>query len=78
MPLSCRLAPAVTNDLAELAGFHWSCTQMPCRTCPPRATTQEFFCSPKFTSAIGDFLSTNTSELEFKPIEEEQPLKVWG
>lgn len=41
-------------------------------------TMQEFFCSPKFTSAIGDFLSTNTSELEFKPIDEEQPLKVWG
>lgn len=36
---------------------------------------EEFFCSPKFTSAIGDFLSTNTSELEFKPIDEEQPLK---
>lgn len=34
-----------------------------------------FFCGPCFTSALGDFFSTNVPRLDFVPLDEEQPLK---
>uniref|UniRef100_A0A7S0WVR0 Cilia- and flagella-associated protein 36 n=1 Tax=Chlamydomonas leiostraca TaxID=1034604 RepID=A0A7S0WVR0_9CHLO len=36
---------------------------------------EDFFCSPKFTTALGEFLSQHGDELEFVPPEETQPLK---
>ncbi|KAG2449073.1 hypothetical protein HYH02_005822 [Chlamydomonas schloesseri] len=36
---------------------------------------EEFFCSPKFTCAIGDFMSENAEKLEFVPLDGEQPLQ---
>lgn len=39
---------------------------------------EEFFSSPKFTSALGAFLGEKTPMLEYKPLCEDQPLKcVW-
>lgn len=40
--------------------------------------TQEFFCSPKFTCAIGEFMSENAEKLEFVPLDGEQHLQVSG
>ena len=41
----------------------------------PNAQTQEFFTSPDFTLAIGDFMGRHAGELEFIDLEMEQPLK---
>ncbi|KAG2495594.1 hypothetical protein HYH03_006194 [Edaphochlamys debaryana] len=35
---------------------------------------EDFFCSPKFTSAIGDFMGENAGKLVYAPLDEEQPL----
>lgn len=37
---------------------------------------EDFFLSPEFTSAIGEFMQDKGSELEFIPLEETQPMKV--
>ncbi|GAX72812.1 hypothetical protein CEUSTIGMA_g267.t1 [Chlamydomonas eustigma] len=34
-----------------------------------------FFSNPEFTTALHEFFTKNISDIEFKPIEEEQPLK---
>ncbi|PNG99578.1 hypothetical protein TSOC_014640, partial [Tetrabaena socialis] len=34
----------------------------------------DFFCSPKFTCAIGDFMGERADTLDFVPLTEEQPL----
>lgn len=34
---------------------------------------EEFFCSPSFTTSVGDFLSSKAGDIEFKDLEEEQP-----
>jgi hypothetical protein len=34
-----------------------------------------FFCSPTFTTALGDFFNKHVGDLDFRPLEEEQPLK---
>jgi hypothetical protein len=39
---------------------------------------QDFFCSPGFTVSLGNFLATNTSKLQFVPIEETQPMENYG
>lgn len=39
---------------------------------------QDFFCSPQFTTTLGDFLATNTSKLQFVPIEETQPMENYS
>eukprot|EP00198_Chlamydomonas_reinhardtii_P000679 XP_001690014.1 predicted protein [Chlamydomonas reinhardtii] len=36
---------------------------------------EEFFCSPKFTCAIGEFMSENAEKLEFVPLDGEQHLQ---
>ncbi|GFR39877.1 hypothetical protein Agub_g379 [Astrephomene gubernaculifera] len=36
---------------------------------------EDFFCSPKFTCAIGDFMSEQTPLVQFVPLDEEQPLQ---
>lgn len=36
---------------------------------------EAFFCSAQFTSNIGDFMARRGPDLEFKPLEEEQPLR---
>ncbi|GIL43920.1 hypothetical protein Vafri_1502 [Volvox africanus] len=36
---------------------------------------EDFFCSPKFTCAIGEFMGENAAKLAFVPFEEEQPLQ---
>ncbi|GLC43381.1 hypothetical protein PLESTF_000427400 [Pleodorina starrii] len=36
---------------------------------------EDFFCSPKFTCAIGDFMGENADKLAFVPLEQEQPLQ---
>ncbi len=35
---------------------------------------EAFFCSAKFTSDIGDFMARRGPDLDFRPLEEEQPL----
>ena len=36
---------------------------------------EDFFSSPQFTSSVGSFLAEYTRQLEYKSLEEEQPLK---
>ena len=36
---------------------------------------EAFFCSAKFTSEIGDFMARRGPDLEFKPLDEEQPFR---
>jgi len=36
---------------------------------------EEFFSGPQFTTSVGDFMSANVGELEFKDLQAEQPLK---
>jgi hypothetical protein len=54
-----------------LAG-HWLDLLQPVGTLP---LVPQFFCSPSFTSAIGDFMAKHAEQLDFVPLDQEQPLR---